>query len=154
MASAQTAYRLNDFEYAPQRALRPDVHVVAGTRTDAGSLSPSVFLAAKVIAVVMVAFALIAMARICLQSAAVSSAVEGQQLSSQIKDARSYGNDLEITQTSLTNNSTLRSVAAGMGMEAPESASSIVLEKDVVATDEAGNLSLSRSVRNSVDVRG
>ncbi|MDD7369579.1 MAG: cell division protein FtsL [Berryella intestinalis] len=154
MASAQTAYRLNDFEYAPQRASRPDVRVVAGTRTDAGSLPPSIFLAAKVIAVAMVVFALVAMVRIGLQSAAVSSAVEGQELSSQIKEARSYGNDLEITQTSLTNNSTLRAIAAGMGMEAPEYTSSIVLEKDVVATDGSGNLSLSQSVRNSVDVRG
>ncbi len=135
-------------ERAPERAPRTRISVVPGrgTRTQTPSLPASAVLLAKVAAVVLVVLALVAFVRVGLAAATVSASMESQQLSSQISDARSSGAALEVSQSSLTNPSRLRQQAKSLGMAAPAETGVIVLDKDVVATDDNGALSLSKSM--------
>ena len=77
----------------------------------------------------------------------MATSVQSQQLESQISDARASGNNLEVQQSSLSNPTRVKAEASRLKMAAPESVGIIDLGTDVVATDEAGNLSLSKSVQ-------
>ena len=138
-------------ERAPERSRRPDrrasVSVVRGQGADAQarqSASALVF-AAKVAACVVVVLAILGFVRVTLSSATVATALETQELTSQIDVARSEGSKLEVQQSSLANPTRVRIVASSLGMAAPASTSVIDLSGDVVVTDEAGNRSLSGS---------
>ncbi|NPD33046.1 cell division protein FtsL [Eggerthellaceae bacterium zg-997] len=153
MASAQHAYRLTDFEYAPARPARPDVRVLPGGRGRSQGVAPSLLLVANLAAVAMIVATLVCFFRIGFASAAVDSLMKGQELTAGIREARSMGNDLEITQTALSNSATIKSAATGMGMVAPEGVGSLSLEKDIVATDAQGALSLSGSIQNKIETQ-
>ena len=147
---AQPAYsRYPDraYERAVERA--PRIQVVPGTgpRTAAPALPDSVVFLAKTVAVVLVVLALIGVARVALSSAAVTGSIQAQELSSKIDGARAQGNQLEVTQRSLSNPSRVKTEANAMGMAAPLETTTIDLGQDAVATDDAGNLSLSKSLR-------
>ena len=143
MAGAAPAFSYNYPERAPERPERPRVRVVPGqgTRTSTQTIPSTVVFMAKTLAVVLVVAALLCFARIAIGSATVATSVQSQQLESQISDARASGNNLEVQQSSLSNPTRVKAVAA------PESVGIIDLGTDVVATDEAGNLSLSKSVQ-------
>ena len=135
---AQPAYsRYPDraYERAVERA--PRIQVVPGTgpRTAAPALPDSVVFLAKTVA------------RVALSSAAVTGSIQAQELSSKIDGARAQGNQLEVTQSSLSNPSRVKTEANAMGMAAPLETTTIDLGQDAVATDDAGNLSLSKSLR-------
>ena len=147
---AQPAYsRYPDraYERAVERA--PRIQVVPGTgpRTAAPALPDSVVFLAKTVAVVLVVLALIGVARVALSSAAVTGSIQAQELSSKIDGARAQGNQLEVTQSSLSNPSRVKTEANAMGRAAPLETPTIDLGQDAVATDDAGNLSLSKSLR-------
>ncbi|OUO90065.1 cell division protein FtsL [Gordonibacter sp. An230] len=150
--SAQPAYSQYP-ERSFERAPRERISVVPGrgSRTQAPTLSPGVVFLAKLAAVVFVAVALVAFARIGLTSATLSATMQANDLSQQIDDARSRGAELEVSQSALSNPTKVKQHAGKLGMAAPGSAGVIDLEKDVVATDEAGALSLSQSVANAFD---
>ena len=134
---------------APMPARSPRINVVPGKRSESKpntASSPLVFLA-KTVAVVLLVVALVGIARIALTTAAVSTSMENQELSSQISSARKEGNQLEVTQSALSNPSRVKTEAGALGMTAPVITYTLTLEQDVVATDAAGNLSLSESVR-------
>lgn len=147
-APAYSYYPERAPQRAPQRAPRTRISVVPGQgpRTQAPSLPSSVVLLATAVAVVLVVVSLVAFARITLSSATVATSVQAQELSSQIDDARSSGASLEVSQSLLTNPTYLKQQAAGLGMAAPEAVETIDVGVDVVACDDAGNLSLSKSV--------
>ena len=148
--SAQPAYSQypeRSFERAPRE--RIDVVVGRGSRTQAPTLSPGIVFLAKMAAVVLVAVAIVAFARIGLASATLSAPMQANELSQQIGDARSQGAQLEVSQSALSNPTTVKQRAGKLGMAAPESSGVIELEEDVVATDDSGALSLSQSVENA-----
>lgn len=135
-------------ERAPERSPRERISVVPGrgTRTQTPTLPSNVVFLAKAAAVVLLVVSLVGFARIGLMSATISTAMQSSQLTSQISDARSSGAALEVSQSTLSNPTKVKQQAGKLGMAAPETTGVITLDKDVVATDESGALSLSKSV--------
>lgn len=88
----------------------------------------------------------LACARVLLSAASVTTTIATDELSTQIANERTLGNDLEVQQSQLSNSTHIRSAAEGLGMAAPAATESIELGADVVATDASGNLSLSGSL--------
>ncbi|WP_296013309.1 cell division protein FtsL [uncultured Adlercreutzia sp.] len=129
----------------------PSIAVVPGAgrapRTDEG-LSAAALTLAKTCAVVCLVIALVAMARVGITAAAASCALETRELQTSIELARAEGSDLEISQSVLSNPSRIKTQAQALGMAVPSEANSdqIVLPPDIVATDEAGRLSLSETM--------
>lgn len=134
-------------ERAPERSPRERISVVPGrgTRTQTPTLPSNVVFLAKA-AVVLLVVSLVGFARIGLMSATISTTMQSSQLTSQISDARSSGAALEVSQSTLSNPTKVKQQAGKLGMAAPETTGVITLDKDVVATDESGALSLSKSV--------
>lgn len=149
MAGAAPAFSYNYPERVPVRPERPRVRVVPGQRPQTAPQSAPSGIAslAKVAAAVLVVVALLCCVRVALSSATVSASMSSQQLSSQIDEARSGGSSLEVSQSSLSNPSRVKAEANKLNMAAPETATTITLDTDVVATDDVGNLSLSESMR-------
>ncbi|MDB1806631.1 cell division protein FtsL [Eggerthella lenta] len=135
-------------ERAPERSPRERISVVPGrgTRTQTPTLPSNVVFLAKAAAVVLLVVSLVGFARIGLMSATISTTMQSSQLTSQISDARSSGAALEVSQSALSNPTKVKQQAGKLGMAAPETTGVITLDKDVVATDESGALSLSKSV--------
>ena len=135
-------------ERAPERSPRERISVVPGrgTRTQTPTLPSNVVFLAKAAAVVLLVVSLVGFARIGLMSASISTTMQSCQLTSQISDARSSGAALEVSQSTLSNPTKVKQQAGKLGMAAPETTGVITLDKDVVATDESGALSLSKSV--------
>ena len=135
-------------ERAPERSPRERISVVPGrgTRTQTPPLPSNVVFLAKAAAVVLLVVSLVGFARIGLMSATISTTMQSSQLTSQISDARSSGAALEVSQSTLSNPTKVKQQAGKLGMAAPETTGVITLDKDVVATDESGALSLSKSV--------
>ena len=135
-------------ERAPGRAPRERISVVPGrgTRTQTPTLPSSVVFLAKVAAVVLLVVSIVGFVRIGLMSATISTTMQSSELTSQISDARSSGAALEVSQSTLSNPTKVKQQANKLGMAAPETTGVIDLGKDVVATDESGALSLSKSV--------
>ena len=143
------AYRYQEPARAPRRAPQqsPRIKVVPGKGRQASEgLSPTILAIAKVSAVMLVLFALMGFVRIGLASATVSTAVSSSELSSQIENARSQGNDLEVKQSFLSNPTSIKQQASDLKMAEGE-AVSLTLSKDIVSTDGRGNLSLSQSIK-------
>lgn len=150
--SAAPAYSYQYPERVGQSQAQPRVSVVPGRRpgSDAQTIPSSVVTLAKIVAVVLVVLAAVSFVRIGLSSAAVSTSLQSQELSTQIESARSTGNDLEVMQSSLSNPSRIKAEAGNrLDMAAPAAVETITLETDVVATDASGDLSLSQSVANA-----
>mgnify|MGYP007042234648 CR=1 FL=1 len=101
---------------------------------------------AKAAAVVLLVVSLVGFARIGLMSATISTTMQSSQLTSQISDARSSGAALEVSQSTLSNPTKVKQQAGKAGHGRPRDHGVITLDKDVVATDESGALSLSKSV--------
>lgn len=135
-------------ERAPERSPRERISVVPGrgTRTQTPTLPSNVVFLAKAAAVVLLVVSLVGFARIGLMSATISTTMQSSQLTSQISDARSSGAALEVSQSTLSNPTKVKQQAGKLGMAAPEATGVIELGKDVVATDESGALSLSKSI--------
>lgn len=117
-----------------------------GTSSDVVTLPASIISVAKAIVVVSLIVAALCCVRVGLSAASITTSIEANKLSAQIESARSYGSDLEVQQSRLSNSTHIRVEAASLGMAAPENAVAVVLGADVVATDAAGNLSLSGSI--------
>lgn len=135
-------------ERAPERSPRERISVVPGrgTRTQTPTLPSNVVFLAKAAAVVLLVVSLVGFARIGLMSATISTTMQSSQLTSQISDARSSGAALEVSQSTLSNPTKVKQQAGKLGMSSPETVGVIDLAQDVVATDESGALSLSKSV--------
>lgn len=135
-------------ERVSERSPRERISVVAGrgVRMQAPALPSSVVFLAKAAAVVLLVVSLVGFARIGLMSATISTTMQSSQLTNQISDARSSGAALEVSQSTLSNPTKVKQRAGKLGMAAPETTGVIALDKDVVATDESGALSLSKSV--------
>lgn len=145
--SAQPAYRAYP-ERVPARDPRTRVRVVPGRaprREPAKSTSP-VRTVTLAIVVAVVAVTLVAFLRVTLAAATVTTAMQSQDLESQISDARSTGSSLEVSQSLLSSPTRVRQEAERLGMATPSSVETMTLPQDVVQTNDDGSLSLSKSV--------
>ena len=127
------------------RGSQAEFEVIPGQRgasSDVATLPSSIIGAAKAVVVV----AMLCCVRVGLSAASITTSIEANRLSAQIENARSYGSDLEVQQSRLSNSTHIRVEAASLGVAPPEETVAVVLGADVVATDEAGNLSLSGSI--------
>lgn len=131
------------------RSSQTEFEVIPGRRgasSDVATLPSSIIGAAKVVVVVALVIAMVCCVRVGLSAASITTSIEANRLSTQIENARSYGSDLEVQQSRLSNSTHIRVEAASLGVTPPEKTVAVVLGADVVATDEAGNLSLSGSI--------
>lgn len=138
----------------PERVREPErarIRVFPGSapRTTVQTASAAFFLVAKAVAVVLVLVTVVGFARIALNSATVTTSLATQEISSELSEARSYAATLEVQQSTLSNPSRIKEAATDLGMAAPLETATIVLPADVVVTDDAGNLSLTESIRQA-----
>lgn len=125
-----------------------DFEVIPGRRkySDVETLPASVMGIAKVIVAAALVVATLCCVRVGLTAASVTSSIAADDLSAKIENARSYGSDLEVQQSRLSNSTHIRVEAASLGMAPPLSTEAVVLPPDIVATDAEGDLSLSGSI--------
>lgn len=131
------------------RGSQTEFEVIPGRRgasSDVATLPSSIIGAAKAVVVVALVIVMVCCVRVGLSAASITASIEANRLSTQIENARSYGSDLEVQQSRLSNSTHIRVEAASLGVTPPEKTVAVVLGADVVATDEAGNLSLSGSI--------
>ena len=126
----------------------PSVRVVPGRKSIVDPvLSDAWITGIKAVVAVLAIFLVIGFVRVGLASAAYSAASTSSELSAEIADARSTGESLAVQKSLVASPSSLRYAAEEkLQMAAPSSTSTITLPADVVATDSAGNLSLSQSI--------
>lgn len=154
MANVARAYRLDAFEYAPQRAMRSDVRAVRTGNPQAQDATSSLLVtAAKLAAVVFVVVAVLCFARIALTNATVTTLIESDAISAQISEARSSGVSLEMEQSVLSSTSAINGAVKRLHMVDPGVVGTLALDPDVVATDANGTLSLSGTVKNVVSTQ-
>ena len=125
-----------------------DFEVIPGRRStsEVETLPASFIGAAKTIVVAALILATLGCVRVGLSAASVTCSIASDDLSVQIESARSYGSDLEVQQSRLSNSTHIRVEAANLGMGAPSSTEVVVLAPDIVATDAEGDLSLAGSI--------
>ena len=131
------------------RGSQTEFEVIPGRRgasSDVATLPSSIIGAAKAVVVVALVIVMVCCVRVGLSAASITTSIEANRLSTQIENARSYGSDLEVQQSRLSNSTHIRVEAASLGVTPPEKTVAVVLGADVVATDETGNLSLSGSI--------
>ena len=139
---------------APRRARRDsgraNVRVVPGSRPASTPKTPSnaAFVAA-VVAIVLVLFTLLSFARVAISSATIAASMEAQEVSSQLEAARTEGNKLEVSESVLSNSTNIKEKATKLGMAAPAYVDTLTVERDVVATNSQGDLSLTESIRRA-----
>lgn len=131
-----------------RHASNPDINVVEGRRRAAESagVPESVFGVVRVALLVAVVVAFLCCLRVGIAALSVSTTIATNDLSTQIANERTAGNDLEVQQSQLSNSMHIRIAAEGLGMAAPAATEAVELGADVVATDASGNLSLSGSL--------
>jgi len=159
MAATAPAYRTSAFpERSTRRTRRTPVRAVPGTRNRTREKTQdkqvSLVLLARLAAVVLVVLAVASCMRIAITSATVNVLIESDTISSEITQARSAGTGLEMEQSVLTSQPALNAAAKKLGMSAPWEVGLIELGEDVVATDAAGNIVLSDTVKNLVRIQG
>lgn len=147
MAGASPAYSYYP-ERQPERPSKPRISVVPGRRQRAREqAAPSTFsIVARAAVAILVVLVVAGFAKITLSAATVTASLQAQDVSGKISDARSLGSDLEVAQSSLSNPTRVKTAAGKLGMGASDSTAVIDLGVDVVATDEQGNLSLTKSM--------
>ena len=112
-------------------------------------------LVAAIVAAVLVIFTLLSFARVAISSQTIANSILIRDISVELKEARSVGNKLEVSESVLVASANVKDRATKMGMTPAYSSGILVMEKDIVAMDSKGNLSLTESVRRaSSAVRG
>ncbi|MBE6463940.1 MAG: cell division protein FtsL [Eggerthellaceae bacterium] len=152
MAQAARAYGYGEERaYRAPRRTRPDIRVVPGGRQREQQTSQATMLItlARVFAVVLVLIAVLGIASISLNSATLRATVISSNYSEQITKARAQGNVLDSLKGTLDNSVRIKQMASELGMAAPVYSDLISLEPDVIATDDAGNLSFALSVERA-----
>ncbi len=135
---------------APRRQPKRRVDVVpGGAKGRAQQTSPAHAFAlkfAKATIVAVIVFAVVGFGRISLSAATVAEALQAREVTNQLEDSRSSINQLEVTQSTLSNPTRIKNEAAALGMTTAAETIVLDLSGDVVATDADGNLSLSGSL--------
>lgn len=143
------AYRYDTAVQQPLREhVQPPVRVVPGRKQEKqAGLSDLHVLVVKIFAAVLAVVLCIGFIQVGLASAAYSAASASSELRSEIATMRSEGQSLAVQKSLIASPSNLRTIAADqLKMAAPASTATLTLEKDVVAFDASGNLSLVGSI--------
>lgn len=133
-----------------QEIRKPKAHIIEGTnssgpnKNETQAHSLQVFF--KVALVFICLIALIGAVNITLTSATMAVATKAEATQKDINSAREVGKSLEVKYGMLTNTSSVKEKAESLGMAVSESVLKINLKKDVVATDNDGNLLLAKSL--------
>lgn len=149
VVSAYPAYNYDSTARQQQEFERFDIEVVPGGGRDAAkqpSIDPVIAVFARVLIAVVVVFASIGGIRITLSSATIAAAMEANQISTSIEEARAAGSAYEVQQSTLSNPTRIKGEATGLGMSTPDQTVFISMPADIVAKDAEGNLSLSGSM--------
>ncbi len=152
----QDVYEREDWAPVEKREPKRRVDVIpGGAKGHAKETSPSHAFAlrvAKITISVAVLFAGIGVGRVTLSAATVAEALEAREVKNQLEEARSSINQLEVMQSSLSNPTRIKTEAAALGMASATDSVVLDLSGDVVATDDAGNLSLAESMAMKVNI--
>ncbi len=144
--------------YAPARRSRPDVRVVPGKRArtsqQSQTVTASTSLLVKLIVVMMVVAVGVGIACISLKSATSVVLADSSSIEASINDVKSESVTVEIQNSARASSGNIQAQAHKMGMGAPYEVGLITLQKDVVATDSNGALSLSESIKNVAEIQG
>lgn len=137
---------------APQKK----VQAVRGSASQRGimqssAMSPTLVTFAKFSAALVIFIALIAFVRVGLTSQTISKGIESQNITAQIDQELTTKNGLEVQASTLGNSSKVREGAEKLGMITPATIETIKLEKDVLAKNEDGSLSLVNSLDRLTD---
>lgn len=151
--SAYPAYNYDSTARKLDQDPRRPFEVIPGGRKDSQteSASSTVMLFAKIVIAVIIVFAMIGVVRITLSSATVALALETNQIDKAIDQVRDVSSSLEVDQSKLSNPTRIKSEADRLEMITPASTTFIDISDDVVKTDSTGALSLSASVRTTVE---
>lgn len=147
MAGAAPAY---DYHYvrgsvAPRPRREQRVRVVHARRP-VETVSPQVVVLARVALVAIALLAVIAFARIGLHTATVNVMTQNDAIAAQIEEVRSTSSSLEVQESTKGNPTNIKRAAKKLGMSAPASTETLMIGEDIVALDDNGNLSLSKSL--------
>lgn len=147
MAGSAQAY---DYHYvrgsaAPRLRREQRVRVVHARRP-VEAVSPQVVMMARVALVAIALFAVIAFARIGLHTATVNVMTRNDAIAAQIAEVRSTSSSLEVQESTKGNPTNIKRAAKKLGMSAPASTETLMIGEDIVALDDNGNLSLSKSL--------
>lgn len=132
----------------PSAKPKPRIDVVPGGRSKEAS-NPAHQLAvniAKLTVAALCVFALVGFGRITLSAATVAEALQEREITSLLEDARSSISELEVTQSSLSNPTRIKTQAAALGMAPATDVGVLDIKADVVAVNEDGALSLTASM--------
>ncbi len=155
--AAEAAYRMNAHpERTARRQSRPDVRVVPGTRTGAEPKEKGVTtgLIVKLAIAVMVIAAVVCFAQITLKSATSVVLADSSAIESSMDSIKSNSTTLEVQNSALSTTAAIKAHAEKLGMSAPYEVGTITVQKDIVATDDSGALSLSGSIKNAAEIQG
>lgn len=122
------------------------VRVIRGHRHQVETLDHRLITFSKIVIAVLLVFAALGCVRVGLTSLAVNASIQTEQTQADIDTARTNGTTLEVEQSKLANPTAVKKSATKLGMTAPSSVETLKLPADVVATDDAGNLSLSKTL--------
>lgn len=133
-----------------QEIKKPKTHIIEGTNSSASSKNETQAHSFQVIFKAALVFicliALIGAVNITLTSATMAAATKAEATQKDINSAREVGKSLEVKYGTLTNTSSVKEKAESLGMAVSDSVLKINLKKDVVATDNDGNLLLAKSL--------
>ncbi|MCL1797389.1 MAG: cell division protein FtsL [Eggerthellaceae bacterium] len=148
MGSAAPAYQYR-YEQAQPLQRETRVRVVPGNRQQKTSsyLSRSAILLVQFFAAALVVFTLLGFVRIGIASATVTTELGAEEVSAKIESARSFGNELAVRESYLSNPAYLKTEASKLMMCEPAQNDALYLADDVIKTDSEGQLSLSLSLR-------
>ena len=158
MAGA-SAYRMSAYPaYEPARHARPDVRVVPGTRTRTSNrpqtVSASAGLLVKLVVVMMIVAVAVGVACISLKSATSAVLADSSAIEASMSDMKSDSVTVEVQNSARASSGNIQAAAHKLGMGSPYEVGLITLDKDVVALDTSGALSLSGSIRNVAEAQG
>lgn len=140
---------------APERAPRPDVQVIPGTRTDNPafrSISLEFARAFKLALVAVVALAIICTLRVWLSAATVGTLDSVNALESTLSSARATTSELEIQHSILSSSTRIEDEAAKIGMVAPANVEYLkIVLPGKVALNADGSISLANTLQNIED---
>ncbi len=138
---------------APARPASPVRVVRGGAPLTSPHPAKSSIAVRVVICIALIAAGFFAcLLRVHLSSTAVLASAETTRLEQDVADARSVATHLEVQQSLLSSPARISDEAQALGMVEPSDVAVITMEQDVVATDDAGSLSLSQSVSNAIEV--
>ena len=136
----------------PQATPRPDVRVIPGRRASNPAyqtLSQGTVNAFKFLLVALAIIAVIAGVRVWISSATLASLENVESLQSQLDEAQSSSNELEIQHSILASSSRIEQRATELGMTAPSDVTYLkVTLPGNVALNAAGNISIADTLQN------